>query len=366
MKIFYTRTRRNAFFSLLLLSFLSTAAVAQICGNVLENFNNTAGTTAGFTGDFGYEGSGGSGNLVKRGVIPNGLYTITTPTYELLSGNSYVGFGFTLSGTEKVARAEAVITYISTLNGQITNVFLAQFTPVYGTGTTATVCRTVDLSELPGFPANGRYRLRFELTPNTGSGQNTQSITFDDFRTNATPAAIQLPVTFIGFDARKTSAGAQLTWKVGGEVNVNRYEVERSLDGRNFTTIASISTTKKDNYTYFDAGAASTVYYRVRNVDNDGKYKYSSIARIVNGRSSIVIKAFPQPVANQLTVQHPAVKGNATLTLSAADGRVVSRVKVITGSMQTYADMSALQKGMYLVRFDDGEGNVETMKVVKQ
>jgi hypothetical protein len=34
--------------------------------------------------------------------------------------------------------------------------------------------------------------------------------------------------------------------------------------------------------------------------------------------------------------------------------------------MQTYVDMNAVQKGMYMVRFDDGEGNIETMKVLKQ
>ena len=101
---------------------LSSLASSQICGSILENFDNTGNSTAGFTGDFVYEKPAANGYLIKRAVIPNGLYTVTTPTYKLLPGATYVGFGFVIGGTEKVARAEAVITYSSTLNNQITNV----------------------------------------------------------------------------------------------------------------------------------------------------------------------------------------------------------------------------------------------------
>ena len=366
MKKIYTFFWSKALCLSLVSILLTATTFGQICGSILEDFNNTGGTTAGFTGDFSYEKPGANGYLIKRNVIPNGLYTVTTPTYQLLPGSTYVGFGFLIEGTEKVARVEAVITYQSTLNNQITNVFLTQFVPTYGIGTTATVCRTVDLSEMPGFPASGRYRLRFELTPNTGNGQAAQYFTFDDFRTNASPAQFPLPVTFIGFDAKKLSTGAQLTWKVGGEENVARYELERSTDGKTFTTVASIPTTRKDTYTYLDANNSSVLYYRVKNVDNDGAFKYSTIVRLVNGKSETVIKAFPQPVLNHLTVQHPYIKGNSLLTIATADGRIIKSVKPSTGTMQTYLDMTTLQKGMYIVRFDAGDGNVETMKVLKQ
>jgi hypothetical protein len=368
MKKFYTLFRSKALVAFLSFGLMSNVALAQpICGPIVENFNNTSGSTAGFTGDFVIGNAGGDGVLIKSRPIGTAVYTVTTPTYTLPAATSFIGYGFEVDGTERVARVEAAITYISTLNGEITTIFIAQFVPSYNNvGTSADVCRAIATSDLPGFPTGGSYRFRFELTPGTGSGLTTQNITFDDFRTNGTLAQSPLPVTFIGFDAKKLSTGVQLTWKVGGEENVNRYEVERSTDGRNFTTVGSVSTDKKDTYNYFDATTNSTIYYRIKNVDNDGKFKYSTIARIVNGKSTIVLKAFPQPVMGQLTIQHPVVTKSSLVTISAADGRIIRSVRPTTGSMQTYIDMSALKGGLYMVRFDAGNGEVETMKVVKQ
>jgi hypothetical protein len=198
-------------------------------------------------------------------------------------------------------------------------------------------------------------------------GQIGQNITFDDFRTNGTMSQAPLPVTFLGFEARRVNASVQLSWKVAGEENVARYEVERSSDGRSFQTIASFTPHGKDAYTHTDAATASgTVYYRVKNVDTDGKYKYSTIVRYANGRSDVVLKAFPQPVLNHLTLQHPTISGRALVSLSTADGRVVHSVVPATGSMQTFVNMSSLGKGLYLLRFDGGEGNIQILKILKQ
>jgi len=369
MKKIYTFIKSKALTMSLSLSLLTTVAFSQpICGPIVEDFNNTSGSTAGFTGDFMIGTTGSNGYLMKDKILASGIYTITTPTYELANNASYVGYGFLLDGSARVARVEAAIIYISTLNNEMTTVFLAQFVPTYNNATppTADVCRAISLSDLPGFPTGGQYRLRFELTPNTGNGGASENITFDDFRTNGTLSQSPLPVSFIGFDAKKTSVGIQLVWKIAGEENVARYEVERSLDGRNFTTIATVSRTGKDTYTYLDATTNSTVFYRIKNVDNDAKFKYSTVARISNGKSSIVLKAFPQPVQNQLTLQHPVIKGTSQISISTADGRIVRSLRPSAGTMQTFIDMSNLQKGLYMIRFDVGDGNTETMKVIKQ
>lgn len=354
----------------LALSSLTSSAFGQasICGNIAQDFNNTSGGTGGFTGSFSFAGATGAGYLQKSNVIANGQYTVTTPTFQIPATTTFIGYGFLLGGTERVARVEASIIYRSTLNNEITTVFLSQFVPTYDPTTppTADVCNAIATANLAGFPAGGQYRIQFVLTPNTGFGQASSTITVDDYKTNGVPSPSPLPVSFIGFEAKRMAAGNQLTWKVAGEENVSRYEVERSTDGRSYATVATAGVTKKDTYTYLDAGANTTAYYRIKNVDNDGKFKYSNIARIANGGYSIVITAFPQPAVGQLTVQHPVVRAAALITLSTADGRVVNNVRPLAGSMQTYIDMTKLQKGLYVVRFTDGEGATETMKVVKQ
>ena len=363
MKKIYTLFKQQIFVAVICLAsgLPSLHAFAQ-CGNIVEPFNNGPG---GFIGDFTYDGT--NKKMVRTNIIGTAVYSITTPTYQLASGATSVGFGFTLDGTQQVSRAEVKIMYVSTLTNQITTFFLTQLVPGYNTANSADVCRSVALTELPGFPTtDAKYILRIELTTSTGVGLAGQTVTFDDFRTNGTVANAPLPVTFVGFDAKKSSNGIQVTWKVAGEENVNHYEIERSEDGRSFTSISSVAIGKKDTYTYFDAGAGTTAYYRIKNVDNDGKFKYSNIARVTNGKSSIVITAFPQPVVNQLTVQHPAIGANGLLTLSSADGRIVSMIRPVAGTMQTFINTSVLQKGLYVLRLDDGNGNTETMKVIKQ
>ncbi|RYE50376.1 MAG: T9SS type A sorting domain-containing protein [Sphingobacteriales bacterium] len=368
MKKFYSFFKLLSIAAVTTLTLLSSSAFAQgsICGPIVENFNNTSGSTNGFTGSFSLQSTGSNGNLIVRSVVGTGVYSITTPTYKLPNNATSLGYGFVLDGTEKVARIIVKVVFISTLTGNQQTLELANFVPNYGASTTTTVCVGLSLSTIPGFPTGGSYRFQFDLVPNSGDGRNSQTVTFDDFRTNGDPAPAALPVNFMAFDAKKVSSGIQVTWKVAGEENVNRYEVERSLDGRNFTTLSTVATDKKDTYTYFDPSSNGTVYYRIKNVDNDGKYKYSTIARLVNGKSEIVLKAFPQPVLSQLTLQHPVIKGTSVVTVTTADGRLVKSIKPTTGSMQTFVDMSNLQGGMYMVRFDSGDGNVETMKVVKQ
>jgi len=372
MKKFYTAYKSHSLSFLLATSLFTTNVFAQtppVCGDIVQNFDNTGGTTANYTGNFMYGMTGSDGYLVKDRVIAGAIYSVTTPTYRQANNSTTIGYGFELDGSERVARVEVAIVYISTLNNEMTTIFLGQFVPTYNTAVSpavSLVCRTVSTTELPGFPQGGQYRLRFEFTPNTGNGAVGQTITFDDFRTNGSFSAAPLPVTFVGFDAKRMGGNVQLTWKVAGEENVARYEVERSTDGRNFTVIGSLATSKHDTYTFSDPNTASTVYYRVRNVDTDGKFKYTNVARLVNGKASLVLKAFPTPVVNQLTIQHPAISSSTLINVSAADGRIIRSIRPTAGSLQTFIDMSNLQKGLYMVRFDDGDGNVETMKIIKQ
>ncbi|TCZ70570.1 T9SS type A sorting domain-containing protein [Flaviaesturariibacter aridisoli] len=189
---------------------------------------------------------------------------------------------------------------------------------------------------------------------------------FDDISLGGDQGAIILPVTFMGINARKETAGTRVQWDVADEVDVQRYEIERSEDGRNFTRIGTVPANKKPAYNFTDANASSgTVYYRVKNVDIDGRFKYSSIAKLTGKSSSIVLKAFPLPAHNQLTVQHDKMTGGM-LSLATADGRIVRNLVAASGSIQTQIDLNGLTPGLYILRVDDGNGNVESMKVVKQ
>lgn len=366
MKKIYTSFKSKVLLALLSSFTLSNAVYSQ-CGPIVQDFNNTGGSTAGFTGNLTYGQDGANGYLIKTNVIAAGTYTITTPTYTLPVNANTIGYGFQLDGSERAARVSVFVSYVSTLNGELTTVSVADIIPIYDNANQpATICRSFAISDFPGFPAGGNYRFRLEVSANTGNGNANKTLTFDNFRTNGTLSQIPLPVNFIGFEAKKANSSVELTWKVAGEENVLRYEVEKSEDGRTFTRIGSVLSSGNDTYTFTDANGSGTAYYRIKNVDGNGKFKFSTIAKIANGKSEIVLRGFPQPVQSQFILQHPVINGHALINLSTADGRVIKSVVPTNGSMQTPVDMSSLQAGLYLLRFSAGNGETQTLKVIKQ
>lgn len=176
-----------------------------------------------------------------------------------------------------------------------------------------------------------------------------------------------MPVDIVSLIATKTAKGAQLNWKVANEINVSRYEVQKSGDGGSFRTIGHVFAGEKSTYTFTDEqSTAGTSFYRIRSVDNDGKYKFSTIISFSNGKSAALLRAFPMPARNQVTLQHGTIEGKAQITISSENGQIMKRVVPATGSMQTSIDLSSLKAGLYLLRLENSNGEVETLKVVKQ
>ena len=209
--------------------------------------------------------------------------------------------------------------------------------------------------------SNIRYRVSISYRIASG---NTFTV-FDDFSLNNVDQS-PLPVNFITITAKKNENSVDVKWAVADEINVDHYEVEKSTDGRNFKTIGSVYAGKKNVYSFTDGQMSNgAVLYRVKNVDIDGRSKYSTIVRI-NLNKTIVLKAFPTPANNQVTIEYPLQATKGKVSLATIDGRTIKMMDAAQGSTQTSINLSGLNSGMYIIRFDDGAGKTETMKVVKQ
>jgi hypothetical protein len=205
--------------------------------------------------------------------------------------------------------------------------------------------------------------LRFEIS---FRAKSPRTIVFDDFSLGEEIAASPLPVTFTGIVARSENNVVNVQWDVADEVDVKGYEVERSTNGSKFETLGFVNAHGKPFYSFTDAQpAGGTAYYRVKNVDIDGQYKYSSIVRVTSRRAS-TLKLFPVPAAETVTLQHERSTATTTLSLTTADGRLVKQIRPATDSYQTAVSLSGLQPGLYLLRLDNGQGIVEAIKVIKQ
>jgi hypothetical protein len=145
----------------------------------------------------------------------------------------------------------------------------------------------------------------------TLSGSNFTSIQTDDPDTaplsDATITSLNvypLPVTIFQFRAFEANRQIRLEWKVTEQVNVSHYEIEKSADGINFTTIGSVAAlhlTGDISYAFADVNPyAGSNFYRIRSVDNDGKFKYTRVIRINPGHSLSSFTIAPNPVYNRL------------------------------------------------------------------
>ena len=170
-----------------------------------------------------------------------------------------------------------------------------------------------------------------------------------------------LPLNLISFTGSKQNNDALLQWKTANEINVSRFEVQRSENGIDFITAGTV-VAGSSLYSFSDVNtfiAKQIVYYRLKSIDADGKFIYSGIVKLSNeqgGRFTI----FPNPVKDIITIG--GLKQNGTLMLFATDGKLLQQQKVNTQSITM--DLSSYTTGTYLLQYEN-EGVRHTQKLIK-
>lgn len=354
------------------------AGFAQVspCGPVIENFNNSAAGMNGFTSStllssapgFTYGQTVSNGYLQRCNIPSQGTtYLIVSPTYQSLASQTSIGWGFTLTGDVQASQVNVFVQYIDN-NGNINSVQIyANTSPLYtgsGANQQLVLCETTAINTIAGFTAGEAFRIVVQLVAESAS-DNNQCIIFDDFRVIGTIAQSPLPVTFVGFGARKTEAGIELIWNVAEERDVQSYSVERSATGRDFTKLGEVAATNSTAYSFIDNQPVNgAAYYRIKEVDIDGKFKYSTIVKL-NLNRSISLRAYPSPSNGLVTIEH-SMTAKGTLSITTTDGLLVKQIDVKPGLNQTIINVSNLKAGLYIVRFVNGSGQAETTKLVKE
>lgn len=179
-----------------------------------------------------------------------------------------------------------------------------------------------------------------------------------------------LPVTWLFFNGTNRNSDNILKWATASEQNSKEFRLERSLNGTSFSEIAVVpaagTSTGARHYEYTDRNIdrlnSNVMFYRLKQVDLDNNFRFSSIVRLnYNRESNTPIIVYPNPTGGLVTI----VLGDISLIGTEAvvmdiNGRVLQRVKITAGS-QTI-NLTQYINGMYLIRLN----NKETLKVLKQ
>lgn len=180
-----------------------------------------------------------------------------------------------------------------------------------------------------------------------------------------------LPLDFISFTAACTESGVNLKWATEGDP-VNRFEVERSTNGRSFRTIGIVfgSDETGANFRFNDnqiSGEAGAFYYRIKAFYSDARVAYSKINTVkLVADTEVNLTSYPNPVKNNLTVIVPAQWQGKMVRyeLYNLNGSVERSGAVAAGASTFTIDMSVLAKGMYLVKLSCNQQTAQ-QRIVK-
>ncbi|KUG08879.1 hypothetical protein ASU33_12215 [Solirubrum puertoriconensis] len=190
------------------------------------------------------------------------------------------------------------------------------------------------------------------------------------FRSNL--IAVPLPVELIEFQARANGLDGLLTWATAQEKNNAGFELERSSDGVNFEKVGRVAgagnSNRRNDYRFVDKGAGKVAglrYYRLRQVDADGKSTYSNIQTVMfAGSKTSLVVVYPNPSAEDAKLDLTSLpQGTYSVEILGAEGRNVARLEG-KGGEQVSLQASRFAKGTYVVRVS-GNGQNHVLKFVK-
>lgn len=182
-----------------------------------------------------------------------------------------------------------------------------------------------------------------------------------------TSACTPLPVQFLGLTLEEKNDAVSIEWTTATETNNSTFEVERSLDGEHFVTIASQTGAGNSialhRYMHTDqqVSKGQTYYYRIKQIDRDGQYSYSKI-HTISILASGNIFAFPNPFEENILIQFPPQDIGATMVISDLLGKVMAQHAIANLSLEIG---SALPKGIYLMTVT-GNKQSQVMKLIKE
>jgi hypothetical protein len=182
--------------------------------------------------------------------------------------------------------------------------------------------------------------------------------------------AVPVPVTLLKFEGETNGSHADLNWQTTAELNLDRFEIERSIGStQNFQKAGTVSARNQSfgilNYQFSDQNIFVTntsAYYRLKMVDLDGQFKYSPIVQL-------------KTEANTQFVRHLGLAADQTLLVAVGNksGIRTLHVQIVGINGQTFVhysgaysdtrlDLRQLLAGPYVAIITDGSGKEKYVK----
>lgn len=174
-----------------------------------------------------------------------------------------------------------------------------------------------------------------------------------------------LPVTLTAFNARREENGVLISWRTSSELNSDYFEIQKSGDGVQWIVIdrleANRITSANSDYLYTDLQpAAGKNYYRLKMVDFDQSFAYSSIVSVNFNGVVDVLNAYPNPTCGVLKLRRTSINKISSIQIFDVKGNSIPGFHFTGNDI----NLSALSNGLYNIVVTDEHGGVEKCKVI--
>ncbi len=288
--------------------------------------------------------------FLQFGAVGTWGSSLPVPPY---SGVSFAAHPNNLSATG--GGKLALVNNITSLSGTCpTGASIADF---FGYGSAD--CSEGSPEPLPATPATQSMR-------RTGADTNNNA---NDFA----PVTVSLPVELLDFQVKRDNENVLIYWVTAREKDNGQFVVEHSTDGKNHEELSVVkgagTTALLQQYSIKDTNPNKGMnYYRLKQVDIDGKFEYSFIRSIKFGDRYSILLA-PNPVLEgssmALNVQS---ENESELTMSIFNtlGQLMlqKQISAVKGDNQLNLDLSSFPKGIYALQCQSGTDLIETQQII--
>jgi hypothetical protein len=210
-----------------------------------------------------------------------------------------------------------------------------------------------------------------------GSTQTSFQFSYEDAAGKQGPAPANyiinwgtpLPVHLAAFTAAAEQSRSRLNWVTVAERNNKGFFIERSADGRNWSENGFVATRapggnsdKKTEYVAYDEKPFAGInYYRLKQVDIDGKTALSEVRKVVFGAEGS-ISIYPNPAMDQFSIVINDKTSVKEVRLTDVNGKVVYRAAEVSAEIS----LKGMATGIYLLQVEQNNGTVSSFKLMKK
>jgi Secretion system C-terminal sorting domain/Beta-propeller repeat len=215
--------------------------------------------------------------------------------------------------------------------------------------------------------ATGRFTGVVDFNPGAGVFNLTSAGSTDMYIVKLGQSV--LAIKLLSFTGRNNGNNNLLEWSTTSETNNDHFDIERSADGIVFEKIAAVKGAGNSSivkqYQFTDNFAfKSSNYYRLKQVDADGKFSYSDIINLKRAKDNLPINIYPNPFKNNFSIDLAAAYKNVVVSISDITGKKIS--ESIYTQVQLINIKTNAPAGVYLVKIMSDNKIITTQKIIKE